>query len=462
VAEVVVAAGSKAVNIELVRSLEVEGKVRTRRAEKALGEDLAVTVVGQPIREAAAATAAPINPDGTFTLDDLAESESLIYATTQNGWISWPFLTGDQPPGALQPSLTLREGGLMVLEGRDDSMWTRFELRGARSWMTRFYLGPKETRRVTVPAGEIEVVATACRRKPSDTPGIDLSSKGLVRVSRGDMADLTGTDAMSWKESAGHSMAAIVLLSGAKPLKAESAAAALASAFPGSVGSSLTNGTEGQSDSDMVAALELDSGHILGFADLSAPIPMEEAIQGATASPYWPNGGEEAATHQSALLVTCSGGSPDHVKMALELTQAVRAALDLAGERALGVLWGRGPAATNVELFRKLTEEASPESLPLLVWVRFQMVLVEGSTNRGIYTSGLAAFGLMEIEIPPCETPYVEVFDMAYGIAQYLVSEGPVIADGDTVGGTAEERIQVTFGPSMLDESRDVYRINLK
>lgn len=200
VTEMVVAAGTKAVDIELLRSLEVRGKVRARLAEKALGEDLAVTVVGQPIREAAAATAAPVNPDdGTFTLDDLAETESLIYATTQNGWISWPFLTKDQPPGALQPSLTLHEGGQMVLEGRGDSMWTRFELRGVRSWMTRFTLGPKETRRVTVPAGEIEVMAAACRRKPSDIPGVDLSSSGLVRVSRGTTADLTRADAMSWK-----------------------------------------------------------------------------------------------------------------------------------------------------------------------------------------------------------------------------------------------------------------------
>lgn len=97
-------------------------------------------------------------------------------------------------------------------------------------------------------------------------------------------------------------MVAIVLLRGAEPLKAEQRAAALASAFPGSVEPSITNSTEAQVGVGMVAALELDSGHILGFADMSAPIPREEAIQGATASPYWPDGGEEAATHESALL----------------------------------------------------------------------------------------------------------------------------------------------------------------
>ncbi|MFT5735509.1 MAG: hypothetical protein ACJA2W_001764 [Planctomycetota bacterium] len=68
----------------------------------------------------------------------------------------------------------------------------------------------------------------------------------------------------------------------------------------------------------------------------------------------------------------------------------------------------------------------------------------------------------MEIEMPPCSTEYDEVFELVYGVAAYLVAQGPVISDGDTIGGTEEDRIKVIYGPSMLDEDIEVYQIDLK
>jgi hypothetical protein len=44
-------------------------------------------------------------------------------------------------------------------------------------------------------------------------------------------------------------------------------------------------------------------------------------------------------------------------------------------------------------------------------------------------------------------------------IAHYLIQSGPVIADGNTVGGTAEERILVHHRPSMIDKKKTVYKI---
>ncbi len=462
VAEVIAAAGAEGIEIELVRSFEVDGKVRTRLAKKALGEDLEVTVIGQPLREAAAATAASVNADGTFALDHLAEADALIYAITADGWISRPFRTKDGASGTLKPNLTLREGGRVTLKGRGDSLWTRYELSGMNDWMTRFYLGPDEIRTVTVPARQVEVSATACRREPTAAPGVDLSSSKALDVARGGLVDLSERDALDWSESTGDAIVAMVLLKGDEPLKAKKVEAALAKTFPGAEGPDPTEDSENGASDGVVTAIKLESGHLLGLAQTLVPMPMDEAVDGASASPYWPDGGEEAATHQSHLIVSCVGGTGDSVGMALELTQAVRAALALAGDRALGVLWGHGPAATNAKLFLKLTGDASREALPLMVWIRFQMVLTQDSPNRGLYTLGLSEFGLMEIEIPPCETPYEEVYDMAFGISQYLVSAGPVIADGDTIGGTPEQRIRVTYGPSMLDEDRAVYRIDLK
>jgi len=44
-------------------------------------------------------------------------------------------------------------------------------------------------------------------------------------------------------------------------------------------------------------------------------------------------------------------------------------------------------------------------------------------------------------------------------IATYLIEQGPVIADGNTVGGSEEERVVVRHAPSMIDRPGLVYRL---
>jgi hypothetical protein len=44
-------------------------------------------------------------------------------------------------------------------------------------------------------------------------------------------------------------------------------------------------------------------------------------------------------------------------------------------------------------------------------------------------------------------------------VAHYLIQSGPVIADGNTVGGNAEERVLVHHRPSKIDKMKKVYKI---
>jgi hypothetical protein len=49
--------------------------------------------------------------------------------------------------------------------------------------------------------------------------------------------------------------------------------------------------------------------------------------------------------------------------------------------------------------------------------------------------------------------------DSLAAIARYLIQSGPVIADGNTVGESENERILVRHRGSMVDKSRRVYKI---
>lgn len=49
-----------------------------------------------------------------------------------------------------------------------------------------------------------------------------------------------------------------------------------------------------------------------------------------------------------------------------------------------------------------------------------------------------------------------EIFSFMYNIIAYLLENGPVIKDGDTIGGDENQKIKVRYGKSMLNKSKDV------
>jgi hypothetical protein len=77
----------------------------------------------------------------------------------------------------------------------------------------------------------------------------------------------------------------------------------------------------------------------------------------------------------------------------------------------------------------------------------------------GLYTVGMRQFGLMDIEVDRCKMNAQDLHEFVSNIAQYLIQSGPVIEDGNTVGGSEDERILVHHRPSMIDPQRRVYKI---
>ncbi len=52
----------------------------------------------------------------------------------------------------------------------------------------------------------------------------------------------------------------------------------------------------------------------------------------------------------------------------------------------------------------------------------------------------MKALGLMEIEAQDSPEPPSELRDRLFGLAEYLIDNGLVIRDGDTVGADAKEK----------------------
>lgn len=196
----------------------------------------------------------------------------------------------------------------------------------------------------------------------------------------------------------------------------------------------------------------------MGFlAHMPAPIPGQEAEENADRNFLWKNGRKEAARHRSHVIVTnISAGDETPVQSAMEVSRLALVALDLFD--GIGVYWGNASVSNSRDVFEEFCQEMSEEHVPVPVWLRFQLVRPsEGEV--GMYTLGMRQFGLMDIEVDRCAWEPSDLFEFVSNIAHYLIQSGPVIADGNTVGGSAEERILVRHRPSMIEKGKRVYKI---
>lgn len=196
----------------------------------------------------------------------------------------------------------------------------------------------------------------------------------------------------------------------------------------------------------------------IGFlAHVPAPIPDGEAEANADGNFLWPNGKVEAGKHRSHVIVTTvGGGKQSPAQAAIAVAQLALVALDLFD--GLGVYWGNACVSNSREIFEGFCDDISEEHLPVPVLLRFQVIRASDD-EIGLYTLGMSQFGLMDLEVDRCQMDLDELFEFVSNIANYLIDNGPVIADGNTVGGSEEERIVVRHRPSMIDKNRKVYKI---
>jgi len=196
----------------------------------------------------------------------------------------------------------------------------------------------------------------------------------------------------------------------------------------------------------------------VGFlAHMPAPIPNGEAEENADGNFLWPNGKAEAARHRSHVIVTNLGADDQTpIQSAIAVSRLALAALKLFD--GIGVYWGNASVCNSRQVFEEFCENMSEEHVPVPAWIRFQPVRASDD-EVGLYTLGMRQFGLMEIEVDRCRRSPQDLFEFVADIAHYLIQSGPVIADGNTVGGSEKERILVRHRPSMIDQHRRVYKI---
>ncbi len=195
------------------------------------------------------------------------------------------------------------------------------------------------------------------------------------------------------------------------------------------------------------------------FALALMPAPFPE-LEGPVATSWmWPRQPpiETVKRHRSHLLITATGGAADPVRRRLVLTAVTALAAKQPG--VMAVYWPEATLVLFPPVFVNMAEKIdSPEAPPLYLWVDFRALRNEDGTT-GLFTAGLSALGHMEIEIPRIDMEPGELREWLLNIMYYLLENGPVLKDGQTIGMTAEQQIHIRHCPSSFGHPGTVIRL---
>jgi hypothetical protein len=192
------------------------------------------------------------------------------------------------------------------------------------------------------------------------------------------------------------------------------------------------------------------------LARMPIPIPWSDLEGPCATSILWKDAANEVRRHTHHWLVTLMG-IEEPIAQATLLTKVTSAATSACAS-AIGVYWGNGTLVVPKPIFVEFAEKILPEGPPLFIWVDFRIGQDSPRTCAG-FTYGMKALGHMEFETEKAPEPPGDLRERLMSLAGYIVENGPVIRDGDTVGQDADEKIRVVFSPSAFGNEGNVMRL---
>jgi hypothetical protein len=202
----------------------------------------------------------------------------------------------------------------------------------------------------------------------------------------------------------------------------------------------------------------LGGGGVAAFAAMPIPIPAQDVDAACELSWYWPGAREALAAHKSHTIIHVAG-SLAPVATSLLLTRLVASFAEETG--AIAVYWGNAGLVHEMSMFGEQAKAASLDSPPVLLWIGFA-VGTDHQGRRFLQTIGMPQYDLMNIEVPLDGRDFNGAYELAGDVATYLLTAGPVINDGDTLGRTEIDRTRVLHRDSALDPTSRVYVVQVE
>jgi hypothetical protein len=197
------------------------------------------------------------------------------------------------------------------------------------------------------------------------------------------------------------------------------------------------------------------------------PLPPGTLDGAIAANRVWKDVRQVVAAHRAHAIVALLQGGGDLAKLRTSACVVTAAAAALSSLLPTsGVYWASGQTVNEPGYFRQRADVFAKGTLPLDIWV--QLLWLDGPRSPNgqrtfaVITTGLMPFVGREIEFQPAARPPLEIGERVAGAVSYLLDNGPVLADGDTIGINKQEHIRVRHRDRGVRATGPIYALTLE
>ena len=210
------------------------------------------------------------------------------------------------------------------------------------------------------------------------------------------------------------------------------------------------------SDKEGISCFRSASGKLAFVAIIDAPHPDAPTMPTGLLSPSAP----EIASAKAHAIVTLmgdkKGAAPGGVESAQETAQMVAATC--ASTPAVAAMLGGGVTFHRAGAFQRA---AAPDGNAIYVLVDVT-VARESAERMSLLTHGLARFGREEFYITCSPDGGDSAIDFTYSMAGWMLADrDKVLPTGDTIGRTADEKLEIQRVDSPLDDGSTVIKLDM-
>ena len=253
---------------------------------------------------------------------------------------------------------------------------------------------------------------------------------------------------------------AMLLFNHLPEIKADTIIAKLGTQFPELTGKTGTARSAAGSPNALVLTLDKEPVAVMNMPSPVPPGTLDRANQNNL---IWPESARALAAHRAHVIVASlqkADTLAERLSAAASVTKVCAAIATL--QRAIGLYWVPSECVNKAAFFLSAVERMSPTEWPVEIWIRphlFADRTQERPYPIGCVTMGLEMFVGREIEFSPTAAMRGEIIlQRTLNTAQYLLLNGLVIKDGDTLGIKEKERIRVQY----MDKGRHTHSPVLK
>ena len=241
----------------------------------------------------------------------------------------------------------------------------------------------------------------------------------------------------------------MLLLPAARPIDEARLIDALKAAYPESFGDVAGTG-KGQQDGPLVLTAH---NLMLTVMPLPFPIPaadLEWPVQLAS-NQGWPTVPDVVKAHQAHVVVSAMVRTPYDDVAAYQVNKMAHALLaqlaDVLADAldATALYFGQAGMLQKPADHKALAAKAFEPLPPVELYVKFHGRRTEsGAIQLG--TTGLSTLVGREVQTEPSTIDPRVLIEKLGGVVAYLIANGPVVKDGDTLGVSPTEKIRARFG----------------